>query len=123
MSNYGGEIKTNIDQAITLLQAAKEYLGTDQFRAASSHASDSALHTARALLLDEDIEPAKQGDVITLLQEIFVNGRRLTKEQGANLNWLFAMRDAEKRVTSEEAHKAVEIAGSFFEAAKVILEG
>ena len=123
MSSYGSEIRANVEEAITLLQAAKEHLETDQFEAAASRASDSAFHTARALLLDEDIEPGRHGDVITLLQEIFVNGRRLTKEQGANLNWLFAIRDAEKRVTSEEAQRAVEIAGSFFEAAKVILEG
>ena len=123
MSSYGSEIKANVEEAITLLQAAKDHLETDQFEAAASRASDSAFHTARALLLDEEIEPARHGDVITLLQEIFVNGRRLTKEQGANLNWLFAMRNAENRVTSEEAHRAVEIARSFFEAAKVILEG
>ena len=123
MSSYGSEIRANVEEAITLLQAAKEHLETDQFEAAASRASDSVFHTARALLLDEEIEPARHGDVITLLQEIFVNGRRLTKEQGANLNWLFAMRNAENRVTSEEAQRAVEIAGSFFEAAKVILEG
>lgn len=123
MSSYGSEIKANVEEAITLLQAAKDHLETDQFEAAASRASDSAFHTARALLLDEEIEPARHGDVITLLQKIFVNGRRLTKEQGANLNWLFAMRNAENRVTSEEAHRAVEIARSFFEAAKVILEG
>ena len=123
MSSYGSEIKANVEEAITLLQAAKEHLEIDQFEAAASRASDSAFHTARALLLDEEIEPSRHGDVITLLQEIFVNGRRLTKEQGANLNWLFAMRNAENRVTSEEAHRAVEIARSFFEAAKVILEG
>ena len=117
MSSYGSEIRANVEEAITLLQAAKEHLETDQFEAAASRASDSAFYTARALLLDEDIEPGRHGDVITLLQEIFVNGRRLTKEQGTNLNWLFAMRNAENRVTSEEAQRAVEIAGSFFEAA------
>jgi len=73
--------------------------------------------------LNEDIEPAKHGDVMTLIQEIFVKGRRLTKEQGANINWLFAVGTVENRVTSEEAHRAVEVAESFFEAAKVILEG
>ena len=51
-----------------------------------------------------------------------------TKEQGGDLGWLFARRNAEDRalsirVTSDEAHRAVEIAQSFFEAAKVILEG
>lgn len=123
MSSYSDEIKGNVEEAIAFLQAAKEYLETGRYEAAASRASDSALHTARALLLDEEIEPARRGDVITFIQEIFVNGRRLTKEQGANLNWLFAMGNAENPVTSEEAHRAVEIATSFFEAAKVILEG
>lgn len=128
MSSFSDEIKSNVEEAITLLQAAKRHLETGQYQAAASHASDSAFYTARALLLDEKIKPAKQDDVITPIQEIFVNGRRLTKEQGADLNWLFAMGNAENRetfmdVTSEEAHRAMEIAESFFKAAKVILEG
>jgi uncharacterized protein (UPF0332 family) len=127
MSNYSDEIKQNVEAAITNLQAAKEWLQDGQYEHAASRASDSAFHTARALLFDEEIEPAKHGDVITLLQELFVNGRQLTKEQGANLNWLFAMRNAEERpsstrVTAEEAHRAVQITESFFEAAKIILE-
>jgi uncharacterized protein (UPF0332 family) len=77
--------------------------------------------------LDEEIESAQHGDVITQLQQIFVEGRRLTKEQGANLSWLFALGKAENRgvsmpISYEEANKAVQIAESFFEAAKVILE-
>lgn len=123
MSSFSDEIKANIEEAIALLQAAKRHLETGQYEVATARASDSAFHTARALLLDEEIEPAKQGDVITPIQEIFVNGRRLTKEQGADLNWLFAVGNAENHVKSEDAHRAVEIAASFFEAAKVILEG
>jgi uncharacterized protein (UPF0332 family) len=80
-----------------------------------------------SLLLDEEIEPAQHGDVITLIQQIFVEGRRLTKEQGAHLGWLFALGKAEQRgesmsVSYEEAHKTVQVAESFFDAAKVILE-
>jgi uncharacterized protein (UPF0332 family) len=128
MSRFRDEIKMNVEEAITYLQAAKEHLQTGQYEAAVSSASDSGLHTARALLLDEGIERGKHGDIITLILDIFVNGRRLTKEQGAELSWLFALGSAENRelsrsVTSEEAHRAVEIAASFFEAAKVILEG
>jgi uncharacterized protein (UPF0332 family) len=127
MGSYSDEIKMNVEQAVTLLQAAKEHLENGNYEAAASRASESAFHTARALLLDEEIEPAKHGDVSTLIQEVFVNGRRLTKEQGANLNWLFAMGNAKQgtsgRATPEDAPRALEIAESFLEAAKVILEG
>ena len=128
MGSYRDEIKTNVEEAIAHLQAARGQLEEGQYEAAAARAADSAFHIARALLLDEEIEPERHGDVITLIQDVFVNGRRLTKEQGANLSWLFAMRNAENlepsmRVMSEEAHRAMEIAVSFFEAAKVILEG
>jgi|SRR5688572_23873471 uncharacterized protein (UPF0332 family) len=128
MSKYPIEIKSNLEQTLANLQAAKELLEAGQYDAAASRAAEAAFHTGATLLLDEEIEPGKHGDIITLLQEIFVNGRRLTKEQGANLSWLFALRNAENRetsmrVTSEEAHRAVDVATSFFEAAKVILEG
>ncbi len=128
MASYSDEIKLNVKEAVNHLHAAKNLYENGQLEAAAARASESALHTARALLLDEDIETSQHGDVITLIQEIFVNGRLLTKEQGGDLGWLFARRNAEDRalsirVTSDEAHRAVEIAQSFFEAAKVILEG
>ena len=128
MGSHNDEIKLNVEEAINHLQAAKDLLEKGQLDAAAARASESAFHTATALLLDEDIETIQQGDVISLIQEIFVKGRRLTKDQGGDLSWLFAMRNAEDRaasirVTPEEAHRAVEIAESFFEAAKVILEG
>jgi uncharacterized protein (UPF0332 family) len=127
MGSYGNEIKSNVEAAVVNLQAAKESLGQGQMETAAVRAAESAFHTASALLLDEDIASNKHGDVITLIHERFVNERKLTKEQGANLSWLFATRNVEERpvsmrLTSEEAYRAVQIAGSFFEAAKVILE-
>ena len=127
MGKYTDEIKLNVEAALTNLHDAKEWIEDAQYEHAAARAADSAFHTARALLLDEEIESSQQGDVMTLLQEIFVNGRKLTKEQGTNIHWLFTIRNAEERpdsapVTAEEAHRAVQIAESFFEAAKVILE-
>jgi uncharacterized protein (UPF0332 family) len=127
MSKYAVEMKGHLDGAISNLQAAKESLGGSHYEAAASRAAEAAFHSGSMLLLDEEIAPEEQGEVITLIQELFVNRRRLTKEQGGNLSWLFALRNAEDRgtaspVTSEEARKAVEIAESFFDAAKVILE-
>ena len=128
MGSYSDEIKLKLEEAIDKLQTAKKSLENGQLDTAAARASESAFHTGSALLLDEDIETGQQGDVITRIQEIFVNGRRLTKEQGGDLGWLFAMKNAEDRgaslrVTLEEAQRAVEIAESFIEAAKVILEG
>ena len=127
MSKYPIEMKSHLDGALANLQAARESLESGQYEAAASHSAEAAFHTGSMLLLDEEIEPDKHGDVITLIQEMFVNRRRLTKEQGSNLSWLFALRNAEDRgtaapVTPEEAHKAVEVAESFFDAAKVILQ-
>ena len=128
MGSYSDDIKLSVEEAINHLQAAKTLLENGQLEAAIARASESAFHAARALLLDEDIESNKQEEVIASIQEIFVKGRRLTKEQGGDLSWLFAMNNAEDRaasirVTPEEAQRAVHIAESFFEAAKVILEG
>jgi uncharacterized protein (UPF0332 family) len=124
---YAVEIKSHLERAVTALQAAKESLNEGQNDAAASQAFEAAFHSGSILLLDEEIEPGGHGDVITLIQQIFVEGRRLTKEQGANLSWVFALGKAENRgvsmsVSYEEANKAVQIAESFFEAAKVILE-
>ena len=127
MSKYAVEMKAHLDGGISNLQAAKESLAGGQQEAAASCAAEAAFHTGSLLLLDEELAPEELGDVITLIQELFVNRRRLTKEQGGNLSWLFALRNAEAGgktmpVSSEEARKAVEIAESFFDAAKVILE-
>jgi uncharacterized protein (UPF0332 family) len=124
---YPVEMKANLDGTIRNLDAAKQSLEAGQYEGAASRAAEAVFHTGSMLLLDEEIEPGRHGDVITLIQEIFVNGRRLTKDQGGNLTWLFALRNAEDRgavarIHAEEAQKAVEIAQNFFDAAKVILE-
>ena len=128
MGSYDDEIQLNVADAVTNLQSARDLLGNGQYQAAASRAAQSAFHTASALLLDEEIETSKHGDVISLIQEVFVNERRLTKEQGAHLSWLFARRNTGGQPesiagTPEDARRAVEIAESFFNAAKVILEG
>ncbi|HUE99931.1 MAG TPA: HEPN domain-containing protein [Anaerolineales bacterium] len=127
MRKYAIEIKSNLEHTVISLQAAKELLEKGQYDNAASRAADAAFHTASALLLDEEIETNRHGDVITLIHQIFVNGRRLTKEQGEKLSWLFQLGTAENPDPSGhlilgEAQKAVEFAESFFEATKVILD-
>ena len=127
MTKYAIEIKSNLENAIANLRAANESLARGQNEVAASQAGEAAFHTGRVLLLDEEIESSRHGDVISLIRQIFVNGRRLTKEQGDNLSWLFSLRDAAAQgtsmpVSSAEAQRALEIATSFFEATRVILE-
>ncbi len=126
MSKYGEEIKRNLERGAADLQAARELLQTSQYNAVASEASRSAFHVASALLLNEEIAPGNDEDVLPLVQRAFVEKRRLTKEQGEKLSWLFQLGRAEAGVTTPliqgEAEKAVQFAGSFFEAVKVILD-
>jgi uncharacterized protein (UPF0332 family) len=121
------EIRSHLENTVTNLQAAKDSLEKGRYESAVAHAAESAFHTASALLLDEDIEPDRHEDVIISIQDVFVNRRRLTKEQGADLRWLLALRRAKDSqetvpISSHEARRAVEIAESFFKAAMVILD-
>jgi uncharacterized protein (UPF0332 family) len=93
MTRYAIEIKSNLENVIANLQPAKEALQKGQYDIAASRACEAAFYIGSALLLDEEIETSQHGDVITLIHQIFVNGRRLTKEQGANLTWLFTLRN------------------------------
>lgn len=127
MAKYADEIKQELGHTVTNLEAAKAALANGDYNLAASYASESALHAASALLLDEEIEIGQRGDVITLILRLFVDRRRLTKEQGEKLSWLFQMRGRDNSgdavpLILGEAQKAVEFAGSFFEAVKVILE-
>ena len=127
MPEYPIEIRSHLESTATQLQAAKDSWEQDQYGDAIAHAAESAFHTASTLWLDEGIETSQHEDVITLLLQVFVQGRRLTKEQGADLSWLFAQRRAGSQqistpATSAEAQRAVEIAESFFKAARVILD-
>ena len=129
MAKYADEIKLHLGQAITNLQAAKELLAQAQYDAAVTRAGAVAVDAGRALLFDEGLETSLHGDVIPQIQLIFVNGRRLTQEQGEKLNWLTQLAEAQKSpaeatpsLIQGEAQKAVEFAESFFAAARVIIE-
>lgn len=127
MAKFADEIKVQMAGASTNLQAAKDLLEMGQYDAAVTRAAASAFQAARALLLDKEIETGRHGDVLTLIQQVFVNGRRLTQEQGEKLSWLFQLGKAQKSDAAVplilgEAQKAVEFAESFFEATRIILE-
>jgi len=127
MGKYTDEITLNLERTETNLRAARELLETGHYNEAAAHAADAAFCAASVLLLDEEIDPGEHGDIITLIQQIFVNGRRLTKEQGEKLTWLFQLgkagnADGTAALILGEAQKAVEFAESFYAATKVILE-
>ena len=127
MAKFTDEIKVHMASAVTNLRAAKDLLEKGQYDKSVIRAAESAFHAGSALLLDEEIETDRHGDVLTLIQQVFVNGRRLTQEQGEKLSWLFQLEKAQKSdaavpLISGEAQKAVEFAESFFEATKIILE-
>ena len=127
MAKYAEVIKVHMAGANTNLLAAKDLLQKGQYDSAVTRAAESAFHSSSALLLDEEIEPGKHGDVITLIHQVFVNGRRLTQEQGEKLSWLFQLGKSQQSGTAVpliqgEVQKAVEFAESFLEATQVILE-
>lgn len=127
MAKYRDEIKSNMDRAATNVQAARELLPTGQYNEVVSRAFEAAYQSASTLLLNDEIETSKHGDVITLIHQNFVNRRRLTREQGEKLNWLFQLgqdrkTDAPTSPIPAEAQKAVEFAESFLAATRVILE-
>ena len=127
MSKYDQEIKRNLERVRVNLETANESLRKGQYNAAASEASQAAFHAATALLLNDEIAPGSDEDVMPLVQRAFVEKRRLTKEQGEKLSWLFQLGRAEEvdvatPLIQGEAEKAVEFAESFFEATKVILE-
>jgi uncharacterized protein (UPF0332 family) len=129
MARYADEIKLHLEQAVTNLQTANGLLEEGQYGPAVASAAESVFHSSTALLFDEGIESGGHGDVLTLIQQIFVNGRRLTREQGEKLIWVFQLGNAQKTATGSppplilgEAQKAIEFAENFFEAARVIIE-
>lgn len=127
MRKYADELRSHLESAVRKLQAAKDSLEDGQGNPAISDAAESAFHVASALLLNEGIEMRSDADASVLVQEVFVQKRRLTKEQGADLSWLLALENVEDHarfegVSMADAQRAIRIAASFFEAARVILE-
>lgn len=127
MRKYRDEIERNIQRTRTCLEAARKLLQEGHYDAVAAQASQAAFHTACMLLLTDEIAPGSEEDVASLVQQAFVEKRRLTKEQGEKLRWLLLLGRGEGAQASVpliqgEAEKALQFAESFFEASKVILE-
>ena len=126
MTKLASEIQSNMERSALELQRAKDLFVSGQFGASAARAADAALYCATALLLDEEIELGQHGDVITLIDQMFVQKRRLTEEQGEKLRWIFQLGKPKNPgngadLLPAEAQKAIEFAQSFMEATKVIL--
>lgn len=127
MRKYRDEIERNTQRARICLETAREFLREGQYDATAAQASQAVFHTACMLLLTDEIAPGSEEDVASLVQQAFVEKRRLTKEQGEKLRWLLLLGTGEGGQESVpliygEAEKALQFAESFFEASKVILE-
>lgn len=126
MSDYSGEIASNLERAKTNLDAAKELLDKEYYDIAASRAYYAAFYSASALLLKENIDTNKHSGVIALIHKHFVKTGKLDKEQGKNLNWLFELRGVgdygvSVHVTSGEAYRAVKVAETFLDSVNRIL--
>ena len=91
MDDYGSEISANLERADTNLQVASELLDKGYYDVSASRAYYAAFYAASALLLSEGLDTSKHSGVIALIHQHFVKSGKLNKEQGRNLNWLFAL--------------------------------
>ncbi len=118
MTERENEIVSNLERAETSLSAASELLGNDYFDFSVSRAYYAAFYAASALLLKEGIETRKHSGVVALIHQHFVKTKKLTVEQGKNLNWLFELRSIGDyggviHLSLEEAQRAIKVAASF----------
>ena len=126
MSDYEDEVSSNLERAETNLQVAKELLDNGYYDVSASRAYYAAFYAASALLLNERIDTSKHSGVIALIHQHFVKSGKLSKEQGRNLNWLFELRSVgdygvSLHVVLEDAHRAIRVAGDFYEAVQKLL--
>ena len=126
MGDYESEISSNLERAGTNLQVARELLDKAYYDVSASRAYYAAFYAASALPLDEGIDTSKHSGVIALVHQHFVKSGKLSKEQGRNLNWLFELRSVgdygvSLHVVLEDAHRAIRVAGDFYEAVQKLL--
>ena len=115
------EIEANLARASDSLQAAELLMQAGHKDAAASRAYYAAFYAATAALLSQGVEFGKHGQVIGAIQRFFVKEGRLSAKQGKDLVWLFELRmlgdyGETRRVTSEEAARALNSAREFVEA-------
>ena len=84
----------------------------------ASRAYYAAFHAASALLLSENLSFNSHSGVLRAISLHFVKTGRLDKSHGRNLNWLAELRQVgdygeSRRVTLDEAQRAVSVANGF----------
>ena len=126
MGNHEDEITSNVDRADTNLQVARELLDKGYYDVSASRSYYAAFYAASALLLNEGIDTSKHSGVIALIHQHFVKNGKLSREQGRNLNWLFELRSVgdygvSLHVGTDDARRAVHIAGTFLDDVKALL--
>ncbi len=126
--NHALEIDANLERAEQAVEAAKKLLSEGFNDFAASRAYYAAFYAATALLLKEGMEFKKHSGVIAAIHKQFISTGKLHKEFGKNLNWLFELRSVGDygvtvHVPHTEAAQAIEVARSFIEAAKSMING
>lgn len=121
------EIQVNLDRAESSLQAAQLLIGTDFLDDAASRAYYAAFHAASALLLSENLSFNSHSGVLRAISLTFIKAGRLDKSHGKNLNWLAELRQIgdygeARRVTTDEARRAISIAKDFLTQVRLILK-
>lgn len=124
--NRPDEIQVNLDRAESSLQAARLLIDTNFLDDAASRAYYAVFHAASALLLLENLSFNSHGGVLRAISLNFVKTGRLDKGYGKNLKWLAELRQIgdygeSRRVTSDEAQRAISVADSFLNQVRLIL--
>ncbi|MEM6256603.1 MAG: HEPN domain-containing protein [Cyanobacteria bacterium P01_D01_bin.156] len=124
--NRPDEIQVNLDRADSSLQAARLLIDTNFLDDAASRAYYAVFHAASALLLSENLSFNSHSGVLRAISLNFVKTGRLDKSYGKNLKWLAELRQIgdygeSRRVTSDEAQRAISVADSFLDQVRLIL--
>ena len=124
--NRPDEIQVNLDRAESSLQAARLLIDTNFLDDAASRAYYAVFHAASALLLSENLSFNSHSGVLRAISLNFVKTGRLDKSYGRNLKWLAELRQIgdygeSRRVTSDEAQRAISVADSFLNQVRLIL--
>ncbi|MBT9317941.1 HEPN domain-containing protein [Leptothoe spongobia] len=124
--NRPDEIQVNLDRAESSLQAARLLIDTNFLDDAASRAYYAVFHSASALLLSENLSFNSHSGVLRAISLNFVKTGRLDKNYGKNLKWLAELRQIgdygeSRRVTSDEAQRAISVADSFLNQVRLIL--
>ncbi|NEQ33049.1 MAG: HEPN domain-containing protein [Leptolyngbya sp. SIO4C5] len=125
--SYPDEIQAYLERSGASLQAAKILLESSLFDDAASRAYYAAFYAVSALLISQQLTFNSHSGVLRAFSLQFVKTQRIDRHYGRDLSWLAELRQVGdygdlKHVSLEEATKAIQVAKSFLEKARLLLE-